>query len=274
MPDGEAAAVAATQGTPATAASLARDLAQLGVRRGGVLLVHCAMSRLGWVCGGAPAMIAALEQAVGPDGTLVMPAFTGHLSEPSRWRAPPVPESWWPRIRAELPAFDPAVTPSRAMGAVAECFRSLPGTRRSTHPQVSFAARGPAAARIVGDHSLDDGFGEASPLARAYELDAQVLLLGVGHERNTSLHLAEDRADWPGKRRREQGAPVLQDGRRAWVTFTETDYDDSDFPAIGAAFSAAGGVVEGPVGSGAGRLMRQRVLVDFGVRWLSAHRGS
>lgn len=272
MSEGEAAVIAATGEHPVTVDSLARDFAALGLRWGAVVLVHCSLSRLGLVCGGAPAVIAALERAVGATGTLVMPSFTGDLSEPSRWRTPPVPESWWPVIRAELPPFDPAVTPSYNVGAVAECFRSLPGTLRSAHPQMSFAARGPAAARIVAGHGLDDGFGESSPLARLYELDAKVLLLGVGHENNTSLHLAEHRAAWPAKRRREQGSPVLQGGVRTWATFTETDYDDSDFPALGQAFGATGQVAEGPAGGGIGRLMYQRALVDFACDWLPVHR--
>ena len=93
---------------PVTQERLRSDLIRLGVREGMVLNVHSSLSRLGWVAGGAQAVVGALLQAVGPAGTLLMPAHSGQLSEPANWRQPPVPETWWPEIRAALPAFDPA----------------------------------------------------------------------------------------------------------------------------------------------------------------------
>lgn len=137
---------------PVTPSRLVAELDALGLRRGAVVIVHTSLSKLGWVPGGAQGVIAALLSVLGDDGTLVMPTHTGHLTDPRSWRAPPVPESWWETIREEMPAYDPAVTPTRAMGVVAEAFRTYPGVRRSAHPHVSFAALGPAAETIVGDH--------------------------------------------------------------------------------------------------------------------------
>ena len=184
---------------PGTVATLKTHLSALGVRPGMVLLVHSSLSALGWICGGAVAVIQALLETVGPEGTIAMPSYSGGLTDPKNWQHPPVPEDWKDIIRAETPAFDPLRTPTRGMGQITETFRTWPSAARSTHPHCSFVAQGAHARRIVDGHQLENGLGEGSPLARIYELQGWVLLLGVGFANNTSIHLAEYRASYPGK---------------------------------------------------------------------------
>jgi aminoglycoside 3-N-acetyltransferase len=268
----EAAAIALAQ-TPATVETLVRDLIALGVRPGLTLLAHSSLSKLGYVVSGPPSVILALEQALGPEGTLVMPTHSSELSEPSYWRHPAVPAEWWDIIRDNMPAFDPDLTPTRGMGAIPECFRKQRGVVRSQHPQDSFAARGPQAERITAHHALADGLGEQSPLARLYDLEGWALLLGVGYGNNTSLHLAEVRANFPGKKTQRQGAPILVDGVRQWVEFEALDWHDEDFERLGADFARDTGLERtGRVALAEARLMPQRALVDYAVRWMEQNR--
>lgn len=251
---------------PVLHARLVADLRRLGMETGMTVLVHASLSRVGWIIGGTQTMIEALLETLGPSGTLMMPTHSSEWSEPSRWRHPPVPPERFDAIRAAMPPWDSERSATWAMGALAEAFRRWPGVARSRHPQTSFAALGPATGALLDGHRLGDAFGETSPIGRLYALDGQVLLLGVGHANNTSLHLAEYRSDWPGKLWHEEGAPMLVGGERRWQRFRELKFNDDDFAEIGQTFEQAQrGVRIGQVGNAESRLFRQRPLVDFAV---------
>lgn len=254
---------------------LTESLSALGVHSGSVLLVHASMSALGWICGGSVAVIQGLLEAVGSEGTLVMPTFTTGLTDPKNWQNPPVPEGWKDTICAEMSAFDSLRTPTREMGQIAVTFRSWPGVLRSVHLHCSFSAWGTHTKPIIDGHELDNGLGEGSPLTRIYELEGHVLLLGVGHANNTSLHLAEYRADYSGKQDEMNGAPILVDGRREWVVVRDLVLDVDDSPQIGEWLMEETDFIQtGHVGEGRALLMPQRPTVDDAVAWMETKRGS
>jgi aminoglycoside 3-N-acetyltransferase len=257
---------------PLTIDSLAEQFAACGLAAGQTVLVHSSMSKMGWIAGGPVAVIQALLRVLTPTGTLMMPTHTNANTDPTYWQHPPVPASWWPVIQQHSPAFDPAITPTREMGVIAELFRTWPGALRSGHPIGSFAALGPNAAYLTENHPLEEMFGDMSPIGKLYELDGYILLLGVGHSNNTSLHLAEFRATWPGKRKIKEGTAMYVDGVRQWVNFEMFDLETDDFNQIGDSYEAKNNIPRHKVGRAEVRFMKQRPLVEYAVQWMETNR--
>ncbi len=221
---------------PVAARELAAQLGDLGVAAGRVLLVHTAFSKVGNVENGPLGLIQALRDAIGPHGTLVMPSMTDDDDHP----------------------FDPRRTPCLGMGVVAEMFWQMPGVLRSDSPH-AFAAIGPDAGRITADHPLDVPHGLDSPVGRVYDLDGQILLLGVGHDANTTIHLAEALA---GVRyRRRKYAMVVDGGTLARYDYDEIDHCCDNFNLVDPWLDADGRQRHGPVGHGVGRLANARDVV-------------
>ncbi|MBD2204420.1 AAC(3) family N-acetyltransferase [Calothrix sp. FACHB-1219] len=252
--------------SPRTRQSLATDLVNAGLNSGMTVIVHSSLSSLGWVCGGSVAVVQALMDVITPAGNLVMPTHSGDLSDPAMWQEPAVPQHWWSIIRETMPAFDTKVTPTREMGKIVETFRTWENVIRSSHPQVSFAAWGQNVEKIVSNHSLDYSLGENSPLARLYDLNGWVLLLGVGYENCTSFHLAEYRTSQA--QQVKKGAPILETGQRVWKWFTDIDFDTSCFVEIGEALEKTGQVQTSKVGSATTKFFSMKNAVDFAVTWL------
>ncbi|OLP65669.1 SPBc2 prophage-derived aminoglycoside N(3')-acetyltransferase-like protein YokD [Bacillus pumilus] len=258
------------QAEPITKDRIKEDLVQLGVKEGMVLCVHSSLSSIGWVNGGAVAVIQALMDTITEEGTLIMPAQTLELSDPADWIDPPVPQSWWKSIKETMPAYDPAYTTPTAMGRVAETFWKYPGVSRSSHPNFSFLAWGKRKHDILKNHSLSYGLGEESPLGRMYDLDAQVLLIGTSFESHTSFHLAEYRIAQQDLMTR--GAPILEKGWKVWKEYQDIITREELFDQIGLDFLHSEYTHHhGQVGLANTYLLSMRESVDFAERWLDRY---
>ena len=255
-----------------TKQEIVNALKTVGLSAGDTVMVHTSLRKMGYVCGGAQTIIESLIEVVGEEGTIMMPTQSWKNLDPEtgvHWDAD---ESEWDIIRENWPAYDKNITPTNTMGAVAEMFRSWPGSLRSDHPARSVSAWGKHASYLVEKHDLSNIFGEGSPIAKLYELKGKVLLLGVGYDKNTSLHLADVRAEYPGKHNCVEHSAVLEEGKRVWKAYETLFVDGEDFKEIGEAFEETCAFASGQIGDAVIKLMEQRVLVDFAVNWMESNR--
>lgn len=262
--------------TELTEPRLTHQLTELGIDEGGVLLVHASLRSLGKVEGGAVTVLRALRRTLGPEGTLVVPAFTSDNSDSSaahRERVRDLSDEARAAFLESMPPFDPATTPSTGVGILAETTRLHPDSLRSAHPQTSFTAVGPHAAQVTANHHPDCHLGERSPLARLYELRAQILLLGATFNSCTAFHLGEYRVDSPP--RRSYRCVVRLDGLRQWWEYDDVALNDGDFGTLGTEFERTGPrapVRVGTVGAARCRLMSLPQAVDYARDWFPRHR--
>jgi aminoglycoside 3-N-acetyltransferase len=256
-----------------TSQALADDLAGLGLEAGDAVMVHASLRKLGPVLGGADGVIAALRQAVEPDGCILayvswLEQFEDAQDENGRLH---------PAIKPLIPAFDPAT--SRANpdhGWFAEALRTTPGARRSGNPGASVAALGAGAEAFTADHPLDYGYGAGSPFARLVAAGGKVLMLGAPLDTMSLLHHAEHLAAIPGKRLRRMEVPLATAAGSRWQMIEEFDtvdpvvdgLDDDYFATIVSAFLASGQGHQGRVGDAAAVLVPAAAMTEFAVAWL------
>ncbi|MFJ3220074.1 aminoglycoside N(3)-acetyltransferase [Kitasatospora sp. NPDC086801] len=251
---------------PLSTADLVEGWRRVGVREGMAMIVHSSLSSLGRVDGGAAAVVASLREAVGPGGTVAVPTFTTDVVSDPAPEHTGLPSPEVAERRAAVPLFHTGL-PSR-MGAVPEALRALPESLRSTHPQASVAAVGAHAREVTARRSLGFAVGRESPFGALHDLGGYVLLIGVGHNRNTFLHYAETFA--PNRRLKLRRFPMAIQGERVWIEAPDVGNDnDTHFPVVGREFEERAGIREVLVGSAPCRLIPVRELIPFAVRRLT-----
>lgn len=230
---------------PVTTSALATQLRAIGVRHGGILVVHMSFRAVRPVEGGPAGVIDALLEALGPNGTLVMPSWTGDDDTP----------------------FDPVHTPvSPDLGVTPEVFRKRRGVLRSNHP-FAFAALGPHAEAITGDPLPIPPHRVESAIGRVWERNGQILLLGVGHDSNTTIHLAEALAHVPYAVPKH--VTVLRDGRPVRIDYGENDHCCRRFTLADEWLRGRGLQRDGRVGNADARLVDSQDVVAVVRRHLA-----
>jgi aminoglycoside N3'-acetyltransferase len=224
-------------GRPIGRDEIVEQLLALGVEPGRVLLVHTAFSKVAPVEGGPIGLIESLLAAVGPQGTLAMPSMSDDDDHP----------------------FDARHTPCRAMGVVAEAFWRRPGVLRSDSPH-AFAAIGREAQALTAPHPYDVPHGLDSPVGRVHELDGQVLLLGVGHDADTTVHLAENLANVGYSLTKH--LTIVREGRPVSLEYREIDHCCERFSLLDEWLEADGRQRRGVVGHAEARLARAHDVVS------------
>lgn len=239
--------------TPITRESLVKQLRSLGVFVGSTVMVHASLRRVGPIDGGATALIEALSESIGPEGTLVMV-----LGSP------------------DGQVFHPKTTPvdTDEMGFLAEVFRRHPGVEVNDHAGSRFAALGPCAKVLLEPTPLHDSYGPGSVLERLVARDGVVLRLGSDIDTVTLTHHAEYFARVPNKKRVRRRV-IRHDVGEQWIE----SLDDTDgittwkggdyFSQIFLDYRALGEVKLGPVGHCTAELLQGQPFVQFAIDWMN-----
>ena len=223
---------------------LRHQLANLGVEPGGVLLVHTAFSKVKPVEDGVLGLIDALKAQLGSQGTLVMPSMSYDDEQ----------------------VFDATATPCKQeVGIVADTFWRLSHVRRGDNAH-AFAASGAQAALITAPSPLDVPHGLDSAVGRVYSLNGQVLLLGIGHDANTTIHLAENMAEV--RYRLAARLRIHKDGHPVWFEFSEVNHCCQNFQKMDIWLDARGLQRRGQVGHAEARLFSSKAIVQTALEHL------
>jgi aminoglycoside 3-N-acetyltransferase len=232
-------------------AGIARGLRQIGIRPGDLLQVHSSLSAIGYVEGGADAVVDALLEALGPTGTLMVPTFNHGAAE----------------------VFDVQTTPS-VNGAITEAVRKRPAAKRSVHPTHPYAAIGPLAEELTCEHLELLTFDERSPLGKLATMGGHVLLLGVGMDRCTAAHIGETMARVPCVGYREFERKVLgSDGtvHTAWAVLWRDGPCSLEWDPLEEAMRRQGMIVDGRIGDAVVQYMRAMDVVHTAYELTKVH---
>jgi len=230
------------------------------------VVVHSSLKSIGFVIGGAEAVVRALLDWVGKDGTLIFPAFSYSLSDPEQWHHPPVAPHLVEKVRKNLLPFNADLSQIDT-GAIPSMAARFPGALRSIHPNGSVVALGKHSQRIASSQRLENSLLPDGPFGQIYALDGRVLSIGTELDSNSSIHLAERWA------RGGKGLPYLGESwksrvpvdtprGREWVLLEKEGSCSAGFLRIEPTLRSRGVLSYGRIGQSHCQFMSQRKLID------------
>jgi len=230
---------------------MVRGFRELGVEAGDTLLVHSSYKSFGPVEGGPQTVVNALEEALGPEGTLIMPTFNFDFNKGQPW--------------------DVRSTPSQ-MGVLTELVRKDPRARRVFHPIYSFAILGKHA-DMLGGLRYKSSYERDSVFGKLRDLDAKIMVVGLSYTNSmTFFHHIEQMegvdyrflkqftgevTDWDGSTRTDTFEMLVRDVDRGVIT--EVD-------PMGKLMEEAGVIKVGKIGEAAVKLMKANEVYAFTAR--------
>ena len=217
-----------------------------GIKNGDVVLMHSAMSSIGHVEGGADAVIDAVLEAVGPDGTFAVSTMA--FDNP----------------------FDVENSPS-TVGIISETHRKRPNSIRSLRPVHSINAIGAKAEELTADHDkCDTNCGIGSPYLKLRDMGGKIILLGVDMNRNTTLHAIEDTMDSAYLVERTVPAPkYMEDYEHKTMVMKKFCPGHRNFLGFTADLRKADALIEVCIGNAVAKIIDVRKMFQLGEEFLS-----
>lgn len=156
------------------------QLESMGLKGDETILIHSSMKAIGAVDGGADTVLDAWMEYF-KDGLFLLPTHT------------------WKTVNADNPVYNPYTTPS-CVGLLTNMFMKRDGVIRSLHPTHSMSGYGKNAAEyLAGEEYNNTPCTPGGCYDRLKEVGGKVLLVGVGHERNTYIHSVEEVLNVPNR---------------------------------------------------------------------------
>lgn len=230
---------------------LVEGFRKLGVEEGDTLLVHNSYKAFGGVDGGPQIVINALETALGPDGTLIMPTFNFDFTKGQPW--------------------DVRSTPSQ-MGVLTELVRVDPRAKRVFHPIYSFAVIGKHA-EMLGNLRYKSSYERNSVFGKLRELDGKIMVIGLSYTNSmTFFHHIEQMEGVDYRFLKHFTGEVTDENGNTYTDTFEMLVRDIDKGVVtevnpmGELMEKAGIIKMGKIGEAEVKLMKANDIYEFTAR--------
>jgi aminoglycoside 3-N-acetyltransferase len=238
---------------------------EAGIAAGDAVVLHGSLKAVGWISGGANTVVDALLSLVGPEGTVIVAAqYTANL-DPGLLETRLDPQTVTV-LRTTQPPFRGKATHLPTMGSLTTAVQLDERSRMSNHPTCAVLALGKHAKWLTADHPLTPAFGEGSPYAKAQELNAKLVLIGVEYAVVSALHtvqVATKTLPWC-IHSAAQGS--VESPTRSY--YLDYAYTCEAFDSIGFAYESTHPVKKTPLGKAVVRCLPLRPFLAFAKTWM------